>query len=85
MGIKRHQAGRTENDIMVKVLQIICTEDEFCPFLSQFGGLVPHFLLCAFVAGCYITPCIQQQLNQRFIADTDADYTDSFINCKHFF
>ena len=76
MRIKGHQSRRAEQDILVQMLQIIRSQLQLGAHGLQALGLAFHLAAGAHVAGRHITAAGEQQLEQREIADADADDRD---------
>ena len=79
MRIKRHQSWRTENNILMEVLQVILPQFQLYAQGLEPCRLFPHLLFCTFIAGGHIAAVGAEQLDQRGIADADSDDCYGFI------
>ena len=69
----RTQAGGAEDHVRVQVLQIVRAQMQLTAQLLQMLRLLAHLLPAALVAGGDADALRQQQLQQRRVADADAD------------
>ena len=68
------QARRAENHILVDALQIILSQPQAAALALQFLRQVAQLLPAALIAGGDGNAIVQQQVQQRRIADADAHH-----------
>ena len=77
--VKGQQSRRTENDILVKPLEIVLAELQLRAEGAQRRSLLAHLFFAALVAGGHAAAGAQQQLQPGAIAHADADDGDAFV------
>ena len=79
MGIEGHKAGRAENHILIKRLQIVLSQLKLCAERAQTLPGLAKLRKGTPVAGRHVTPVLQQKLDERRVAHTDAEHRDALI------
>ena len=77
--VKGHKPRRAKNDVLIQTFQIVRAQLQLCTHGFQLPAFLAHFLHAALIAGCQMAALIQKQLDQRLIADADADHCDAFF------
>jgi hypothetical protein len=72
------QARRPEQNIEIEILQIIRSQLQLGAQVLQIGGGFFQLDAGALVAGGHVATADEQCLDERFVADADSQYADSF-------
>ena len=79
MRVKGHQPRRTEDQLLIKPFEIIRAELQPRAVAEKLLAVRAHLFRASLVADRYIAAAVEQQADQRKIADARADYRDTLV------